>query len=118
MSDLASPSDPTGTNTGHTIPATFENWKYDEISLLKSATWVDASTMISKKRKFINAKEELLIKKGTAFTIEPRPVIPNNPDIPMVWFHTIALFKQDSTKELLTGFDKLFTLTGMDYMMQ
>ncbi|MEK7570939.1 MAG: AIR synthase related protein [Patescibacteria group bacterium] len=119
-SDLLSPTDPTGTNYGHTIPASYENWNSEEIKALQNGSkdWETALTMISKKRKFVNAQEPLKIKPGMAVTIESRPEVLDNPKIPMTLFHMIAIFKEDGSKELLTGFDNLFTLSGMDYMIE
>lgn len=114
--NLSSLSDPTGTNIGHTIPVSYDNWSAKERALLQKGKWDEISTMISKKRVFLNAIEKLRIRKGMAFTIEPRPEVPNDPTIPMVLFHTIALFKENGEKELLTDFDELFALAGMHYM--
>jgi hypothetical protein len=52
-----------------------------------------------------------------AFTIEPRAIKNNEPQIPILYFHTIAMFNEDGKKELLTGFDKIFKLVGMDYLV-
>ena len=112
-SNLSSPSDPTGTNIGHTIPASYEDWENWNCT----DEWQKIKDMISKKRKFVNSLESLKIRNGMAFTIEPRPFVVDNPTIPKVWFHTIAVFKENGEKELLTNFDELFKLTGMDYIM-
>lgn len=118
-SDLLSPTDPAGTNIGHTIPAVFEGWNDHEDKIIKStdSTWDEVKKVISKKRIFVNEIESLTVKPGMAFTIEPRPKIVNNPNIPMVWFHTIVIINKEGKKELVTGFDELFKLTGMDYML-
>lgn len=119
INNIASPNDPTGTNVGHTIPISYENWSNDELTVLQNGTndWNKVCTLISKKRKFINVIEQLQIKPNMAFTIEPRPMVLNHPEIPQVWFHNIAMLKQDGSKELLTNFDEIFKIIGMDYMI-
>ena len=116
--NIASSTDSTGTNVGHTIPVSYEDWNEEELKILKNGKneWQSASDMISKKRMFENIQETLQIKPGMAITIEPRPSVLNDPTIPMVYFHTIALFKEDGTKELLTNFDKILNLVKMDYI--
>lgn len=117
--NIASPTDPTGTNVGHTIPVSYEDWSHDELNILKNGdkNWLAVCNMISKKRKFENMQETLQIKPGMAFTIEPRPQVLNDQSIPMVFFHTIALFHEDGSKEHLTQFDEIFKLTNMDYLL-
>jgi hypothetical protein len=116
--NIASPTDPTKTNIGHTIPASYENWNNDEMELFKSnSDWKTICDTISKRRKFINSTEQLTIKPNMSITIEPRPQVINNPNIPMVWFHTMVFFKPNGSKEHITGFEELFKLIGMDYML-
>jgi hypothetical protein len=116
--NISSPTDPTKTNIGHTIPASYENWSNDEIELFKTnSNWKMFCDVISKRRKFINSTEELIIKPSMSITIEPRPQVINNSNIPMVWFHTMVFFSPGGSKEYITGFDELFKLVGMDYML-
>jgi hypothetical protein len=116
--NISSPTDPTKTNIGHTIPASYENWSDDEIKLFQTnSDWKIICNAISKRRKFINFVEPLRIEPGMGITIEPRPQVINNPNIPMVWFHTMAFFGPDGCKEHITGFDELFKLVGMNYML-
>jgi len=119
ISNLLSPTDPTGTNTGHTIPLIDEDPKPNELNMFKSKnlTWKKISDLISKKREFINTSEEFKIHHGTAFTIEPRTESLNGNTTPMILFHMISLIKTDGEKELLTNFDELFKFIGMDYMI-
>ncbi len=118
-SNLSSPSDPTGTNIGHTIPFTYEKTKPREEKILHATNkeWSIISTLISKKRVFLNSIENFKVRKGCAFTIEPRPHMPYHPEIPRVWFHTVAFFKDNGKKELLTDFQNVFKAAGMDYML-
>jgi len=108
-----SQNDPTGINTGHTIPFTSEELDYE----LNPDNWDETLEHIAKQRKFVNAIEKTVIKPGLAFTIEPRMEVPNHTEIPRAYFHTILLVHQNSKKELLTNFDDLFKLAGMDYML-
>ena len=86
---IVSASDPTGTNVGHTIPVSYEDWNKEELQILKNSTtnWQAVSDMISKKRKFENTQETFKIKQGMAITIEPRPSVLNDPTIPIVFFY-------------------------------
>lgn len=116
--DLASPSDPAGTNIGHTIPFSYEDMSEEERELLLNANndWEGFKNMLSKKRRFVSNREDMRVKPGMAFTIEPRPQSKTESTIPMVWFHTIALIHDNGNKELLTNFDEVFKIVGMDYM--
>lgn len=111
-------NDPTGINIGHTIPPTDEDWTNQELGVLDSnADWQQKASVISKKRKFLNAIEDTKIKSGMTFSIEPRPKSEIDPDIPVFWLHTMALFYENGEKELLTGFDEIFKIAGMDYLL-
>jgi len=101
---------------GHTIPYVVENLNDDEMKVLKRGSHENIKTMISEKRIFVRASENQEVKKGMAFTIEPRPQVINNPKIPMVLFHSICVIYENGEKELITNFDNLFNLVGMDYM--
>ena len=116
--NIASQTDPTGTNIGHTIPVSYEDWNKEELHILKNGKndWQRVADIISRKRRFENIQETLKIQPDMAITIEPRPSVLNDPSIPIVYFHTIALFKDDGTKELLTNFDKILNLAEMDYI--
>lgn len=105
-----STTDPTGINIGHTIPMI-------EKKLLQEKDWSAICKTISSARKFINAVEKTVIKPGIAFTLEPRLKSIKDPTLPTIYFHTIALIHENGEKELLTNFDEIFKLTGMDYML-
>jgi hypothetical protein len=72
--------------------------------------------MISKKRKFVNTVEDLKIKPPMAITIEPRSKIKGKKESPLISFHAIMLIKEKGNRELLTNYDRIFKLTGMNYM--
>jgi hypothetical protein len=111
-------TDSTGTNYGHTIPATDNDWTDRERKILNGKkSWQAKLNVISKKRKFLNSLEATVINPGLAFTIEPRAIKNNEPKIPILYFHTIAAFHKNGKKELLTNFDRIFKLTRMDYML-
>lgn len=106
---------------GHTIPNAYENWNSEEKLLIKDRekNWLAIRDIISHRRINIKKNESFIIKKDDAVTIEPRPKIIDRPYLPTALsYHTIALFKKDGSKELLTGFDELFTLAGMSYMIK
>ena len=113
-------TDPTGTNFGHTIPATDTNWtaKERQILLKGENNWDRVIGMISQKRKFINEYEESVVREGMALTVEPRLIVKNNPKMPTVYYHTIVTLKENGKKELLTNFDEIFRLTGMNYLIR
>lgn len=104
---------------GHTIPDGFDDWTEQEKNIYKQKNWQKIKDIISKKRINVKNHESTIIKENSAITIEPRPKNIRKPDLPKsLSYHTIALFKSDRSTELLTGFDELFTLTGMDYMIE
>lgn len=114
-SHLLSPTDPTRTNIGHTIVALDPQ----ELSSVENGikSWSQTTQILSKKRIFINAKEETKITPGMAFTLEPRPQVIDDPSIPMAWFHSIAVFDEHGEKQFITGFEKLFSLLKLTYML-
>lgn len=115
-SDLLSPSDPAGTNIGHTIV----NLTQEELKKIREKTlsWIEAKDILSKKRIFISGVEEQIIKPGMAFTIEPRPQDQMDKKLPMALFHSIVIFDNNGNKEVLTGFDRIFKASGMDYLLK
>ena len=112
---VASPSDPAGTNIGHTIPSADVGWSESELKVFERGDWDSVVDLISHKRVFVSATEHSRITATSAHTIEPRPMVINRPDLPMVNFHTMVVW-QDGRKQLVTFFDDLFRLAGMDYM--
>lgn len=119
MNDVLSTTNPDGLNIiGHTIPFSHETMKAKEKKLLKeNVDWKTICNLISKKRIFVDMKKQFSIQKNLAFTIEPRAIIKNKPYFPLVMFHVITMFHKNGKKELLTGFNDIFRLVGMDYML-
>lgn len=105
---------------GHTIVGSYGMWNDEEKVVIKNGVidWDAAKDLISKKRVFIKEDEKFEVKPVMAFTIEPRPRVIGNPNLPTsLSYHTIALIKRNGEKEWITGFDDLFKLAGMDYML-
>lgn len=105
---------------GHTIPGAYEDWNSEEEKILENGIveWESAKDMISNKRLFVNSVEHFKIKKGCTFTIEPRAKLIKKPHLPAsLSYHTIAIFNEDGSKELITNFNELFTLAGTDYLL-
>jgi hypothetical protein len=109
-------TDPSGRNIGHTVIGISPHLESKETESLNKEKWETVSTMLSKKRIFVSPDQFFTIKPGDAFTIEHR--LKPETDLPIIWFHTIGMFYTNGKKELLTGFDKLFKLTGMNYMLK
>lgn len=114
---IANPA-PADDVAGHTVPFVDENMTDSESATLAAGDYELIKQMISQKRQFVRNSNSKVITAGMAFTIEPRPRVANNPNIPMVSFHTICAIHENGTKELLTNFDKLFCLCGMGYMKE
>ncbi len=111
---MTSPS--SADDVGHTIPFIMEVMAKEESATLNRKNHDEIKKMISEKRIFVRASENQVVKNGMAFTIEPRPRVVNNPKIPMVSFHSICAINENGGKELITNFDKIFDLVGMQYM--
>ena len=119
-SNVYSVSDPYNLiNIGHTIPASYENWHPREKAILKNGqkNWETVCNMISKKRIFLNESEDFIIKSPMALTLEPRVKPKNKPDLPCIWIHSIVFFKEDGKKEIFHGFDEIYKMCGMDYLL-
>lgn len=108
-----STSDPTGINTGHTVPILEQH----ETETLKKENWENICNLISQKRRFVNSIEEASITPGGAVTIEARLRSTTDNTIPTIYFHTIAVIHENGEKELLTNFDEIFAIAGMDYLL-
>lgn len=117
INTIVSSTDPTGTNIGHTIPAISEDWTAEERKVFDNGEWEEVCKLISGKRIFVNEIEQTKVKPGMAITIEPRPINPADKSLPMVGFHTIALFYEGGKKELLNEFREISRLVEMDYLL-
>jgi hypothetical protein len=116
VNNVVSINDPAGTNIGHTVPSTDEDWTPEENAVFTQNDWSKSLDVIAKKRRFVNKLEALKVRQGLGFNIEPRPLAKDDSSMPMASFHTTVLVHEDGNKELLTNFDELFKLAGMDYM--
>ena len=115
FNDVVTTTDPGSSNVmGHTIPAIHDSWDGNEIKIFESGTWGKIKDVISRKRKFISSTENTTISPPMAVTIEPRV---RSAQLPIVSYHTISVFRENSQKEMLENFDDIFSLTGMDYML-
>lgn len=114
---IFSVTDPTNKNIGHTYPFITEDMTPEEKKILSSKKWEDACRMLNNKRVFLNSKEEVIVKPGMAFTIEPGVKMRNREDMPFIAFHTVIMMNANGEKEWLTNFDEIFKLVGMDYML-
>lgn len=117
INTIESSTDPTGSNIGHTIPSTENEWTKEEKEVFTNGPWEKICKQISSRRIFLNESEQTTLTKGMAITIEPRPRNKNDPTIPMVSFHTTGLFHENGSKEWLTNFDEIFKLVRMKYML-
>lgn len=118
VNNVISLTDPQGANIGHTIPGIIKDFRPDEKELLDNAisNWDDFKNLISQKRIFVNTKESFEVVAGMVITIEPRPTVLENPEIPMCSFHTTTIIDEKGKSEFFTGFDEIFKLSGMDYL--
>ena len=110
---IVSLNDTQGTNIGHTLPASDTGWDAAEQGIISGSDWQRAVEVISAKRLFINTTERAEIVPNMAHTLEPRPMIPDRPDLPMINLHTIVIWR-GGTKKWVCGFEDLFALAGMD----
>lgn len=115
QNEIASINDPTGTNIGHSFPASDMGWSAGELAVLNAGDWTAAADLISKRRRFVSLGDTAPVGENFIYTIEPRPVMLDRPDLPMTSFHTIVVWERGQ-KKLVTNFGDIFTLAGMDYM--
>ena len=115
---IVSITDPTNTNIGHSIPFIDKPITEEEKRTLHGVEWETACKMVSNKRIFLNKTNQTVVKPNMAFTIEPGVKIKEREDMPFIAFHTTVLIHENGEKELLTGFDEIFKLAGMDYMLE
>ncbi len=119
VNNILSTNDPQIINIGHTIPITYQNWTNREESITDSDTknWQNVCNLISKKRIFINEAENFEIRFPLALSIEPRLRLKNRTDLPSAWSHSIIFFDTRGNKEQLFGFDQIYKICGMKYLI-
>lgn len=117
--NIFSSNDPNGVNIGHTVPASYEQWTDEERIILENGdtNWAKVCEMISKKRVFVNESENIKVKAPMVFTIEPRFKVLGREDMPSIWTHSLIFLKEDGSKEFFTGYDEIFKICGMDYLL-
>ncbi len=115
VTNVYSATDKSGTNIGHTIPFIDRNLNKEEQKLMVSEDPDKIHKVISQARTFINQSADYQITENCAFTVEPRFTSSSNPTLPMCSFHTIVQFI-DGNKVVLTNFDGIFNLLGMDWI--
>lgn len=118
--DVVAIHDPSGSNIGHSVPIPDKTWTKKELELLssKETKWEKKKDLISRKRFFFNDIEQREFSKGMAITIEPRMASVKNKDLPLTSFHNIVLIHNSGKKEFLMGYEKIFKLVGMDYLLK
>jgi hypothetical protein len=104
-----SSTDPSSMNIGHTVP-----WSYE--SGLAAPALSDPAELrgqIKRGRMFLNGGATQVILPDMAFTVEPRLIAE---DLPLCGYHIIVVFDGGS-RHVLTGFEEIFELFEMDYML-
>jgi hypothetical protein len=108
--------DSAGINIGHSVPGTLEPFSKSELGEIKVGSLKEISKIISKKRIFINKKNDYVLKPGDCFTLEPSLIDSSKPYLPRALFHTIVVINKDGSR-LIENFEEIFRATGMDYML-
>ena len=109
--DIVSPSDPTDTNIGHSIPLSWQgDSAHDAISHAKS--FEEIMTALRYGRKFVNGKEEQLIEENMAFTVEPRF---STSSLPQAWFHLTVIF-ENGERRIAHGFRPVFEKCRLNHL--
>lgn len=85
-------TDPFGTNLGHTVPWTYEEYTQDERDTLRVGELAAVSALICRKRIFINGAETFRVPRTGAFTFEARLEDSDDPELPNVFFHLLLSF--------------------------
>lgn len=101
--------DPLKINLGHTAPGSYGD------STPLGATFAETKEAIRSRRIYINEEEQFVIPETCAFTVEARLVDAEEKE-PNVFFHVIVVFSEGK-KRVLTNFNEIFTMLGMDYML-
>jgi hypothetical protein len=104
QNNIYSAHDGTTTNIGHTIPWSYELLREDEAETLRSGDRQQIADMVSAKRRFVRAGEDLEVQDGMAFTIEPRL---SGAGLPTVSFHIVVGF-ENSKRIVLSNYQRVF----------
>lgn len=104
VNDIASSTDPAGTNIGHSIP--FFGQPREPLE-----PGEDGARRISQARVFVSATNEAEIAEECAFTIEPRL---GGAGVPVVWFHVVVSFVA-GRKHVVTEFDPVLAAAGASW---
>lgn len=115
---IVSMTDPTSDNIGHSIPFVDESMTTEEKKILAGKDWVAACKMVCNKRLFLNSIQDTIIQPNMAFTIEPGVKIKGRDDMPFIAFHTMVLIDKKGKIEWIRGFDEIFKLASMDYLLK
>jgi hypothetical protein len=107
---VLSVTDPSRTNIGHTVPWTDTPLTPEESLVLRDGSPSAVADLVNGKRRFVSSVETLELSDNMLITVEPRL---SRPGVPMVNFNVIAGFI-DGKRVMLTDFDPLFNLFGMD----
>lgn len=114
--NVISTTDKAVINIGHSVPS-FAELSSEEVDQIQQHDWMKIKDMLSKKRLFINALEQTVLQSGMCITLEPRLTVSNDSAMPMASYHVITSIDNKGHKELLTNFDTIFQLGGMEYML-
>ena len=72
-------------------------------------------SLLSKARRFINAKEDFIIGKNCAFTFEPRLLSSDRSEFPMFSFHTIIQLIEGKII-VVSNFNGVINELGMQWL--
>lgn len=102
-------ADPDSVNIGHTVPWVYGPYPEDADEWLRGRAKRDIGHLLSNARNFIQAGNTDRIAPTAVFTIEPRLMAD---DLPQLSFHVIVVFL-DGTKIVCSEFKSLFEMFGM-----
>jgi len=101
--------DPMKINLGHIIPGSVEG------DGVLGSSFEETKESIRSKRFYINEAEQFIIPTNCAFTFEARLIDSDDDTLPNVLFHVIVVFEKGK-KTVLSNFNEIFTVIGMDYL--
>ncbi len=107
--DIASPSDPTATNIGHSIPLSWAGDTAHE-ALARAKNFAEITHTLRYGRQFVNGVETQRIEENMAFTVEPRF---SSGSLPQAWFHLTVIF-ENGNRRIVHGFRPVFETCGLD----